>query len=60
MILLIQFRGGYTAGSKTGSGDPAGIIARSMTHGREGVIFVELNYRLGAMGWLAGPTFQAE
>lgn len=31
-----------------------------MTHGREGVIFVELNYRLGAMGWLAGPTFQAE
>lgn len=24
-----------------------------------GVIFVDLNYRLGALGWLAGPTLQA-
>lgn len=57
--LVDRYAGGYTAGSKAGSGDPAGILARSMTHGRDGVVFVALNYRLGAMGWLAGPTFQS-
>ncbi|OAP56007.1 hypothetical protein AYL99_10159 [Fonsecaea erecta] len=28
-------------------------------NGGEGIIFVAMNYRLGAMGWLAGPTLQA-
>ena len=31
-----------------------------MTHGRQGVIYVALNYRLGAFGWLAGPTVEAD
>lgn len=31
-----------------------------MTHGRNGVIYVALNYRLGAFGWLAGPTVGAD
>lgn len=46
--------GGFTYGSKTSSGDPAGIIARSMLHDSEGVIFISINYRLGLFGWLGG------
>lgn len=52
--------GGYTAGSKTGSGNPAGIILRSEDSGSEGVIFVALNYRLGAFGWLPGVDVEAD
>lgn len=44
------------AGSKVNSGDPAGLIRRS----NEGIVFVALNYRLGALGWISGPTFQAD
>ena len=57
-VLVWIYGGGYTEGSKDGSGDPAGLVARSRT-GSNGVVFVELNYRLGAFGWLSGPTFQA-
>ncbi len=53
------YGGGYTAGSKGGSGNPSGLIASSQAGGGEGIIFVALNYRLGAFGWLAGPTLQA-
>jgi len=59
-VLVWVYGGGYTAGSKSGSGNPAGLLERSMTHGRDGVIYVAMNYRLGALGWLAGPTFQEE
>ena len=41
------YGGGFTAGSKAGSGNPAGLIARSQDDGQEGVIYVALNYRLG-------------
>ena len=37
--------GGFMIGSKTFYGNPAGIIERSKTQGREGVIFVSINYR---------------
>ena len=57
-VLVWIYGGGYTEGSKDGSGDPAGLVARSRT-GSNGVVFVELNYRLGAFGWLSGPTLQA-
>ncbi|ROV89462.1 hypothetical protein VMCG_10229 [Cytospora schulzeri] len=46
--------GGFTYGSKTSTGDPAGIIARSMLDDSEGVIFISINYRLGLFGWLGG------
>ena len=52
-----MYGGGYTLGSKTGSGDPAGLVMRSKAAGRQGVIYVAMNYRLGAFGWLSGPTF---
>ncbi|KAI9666250.1 MAG: hypothetical protein M1821_004185 [Bathelium mastoideum] len=57
-VLVWIYGGGYTSGSKDGSGDPAGLVARSRT-GSNGVVFVELNYRLGAFGWLSGPSLQA-
>jgi carboxylesterase type B len=52
------YGGGYTGGYKN-SNNPSGIIRRSQNNGANGVIFVDLNYRLGALGWLAGPTLQA-
>jgi carboxylesterase type B len=52
------YGGGYTEGYKN-SYNPSGIIRRSQNNGTNGVIFVDLNYRLGALGWLAGPTLQA-
>ncbi|KAG9855447.1 carboxylesterase family protein-like protein, partial [Aureobasidium melanogenum] len=58
-VLVWIYGGGYLAGSKTGSGNPAGLLERSQVSGNSsGVIYVALNYRLGAMGWLSGPTFQ--
>ncbi|KAI5204271.1 carboxylesterase family protein-like protein [Aureobasidium subglaciale] len=57
-VLVWIYGGGYTAGSKTGSGSPAGLLERSQNDNSSGVIYVAMNYRLGAMGWLSGPTFQ--
>jgi len=53
-VLVWIYGGGYTAGEKSSS-SAAGLIRR----GNESVIYVSLNYRLGAFGWLSGPTFQA-
>lgn len=57
-VLVWIYGGGYTAGSKSDSGNPAGLLARSGGKSGAGVIYVSLNYRLGAFGWLSGPTFQ--
>ncbi|KAK5113500.1 hypothetical protein LTR62_003369 [Meristemomyces frigidus] len=58
-VLVWIYGGGYTAGSKSDSGNPAGLLARSENNNSTGVIYVSMNYRLGAFGWLSGPTFQA-
>ncbi|KIX97854.1 uncharacterized protein Z520_06632 [Fonsecaea multimorphosa CBS 102226] len=58
-VVVWIYGGGYTLGSKEGSGNPSGLIKASQANGGEGIIFVAMNYRLGAMGWLAGPTLQA-
>ncbi|EXJ69648.1 uncharacterized protein A1O5_06719 [Cladophialophora psammophila CBS 110553] len=51
--------GGYTLGSKTlYSPSAAGLIKASQSQGRKGIIWVAMNYRLGAFGFLSGPTFQ--
>ncbi|KAF2089604.1 alpha/beta-hydrolase [Saccharata proteae CBS 121410] len=57
-VMVWIYGGGYVEGSKTTNGDPAGLIHRSQDRGSEGIVYVALNYRLGAFGWLAGPTFQ--
>ncbi|KUI53127.1 Lipase 2 [Cytospora mali] len=53
-VLVWMHGGGFTYGSKTSTGDPAGIISRSMLNESEGVIFISINYRLGLFGWLGG------
>ena len=37
-------------------GLPAGLIANSQQRGREGIIYVAFNYRLGAFGFISGPA----
>ncbi|ETI26891.1 hypothetical protein G647_09990 [Cladophialophora carrionii CBS 160.54] len=58
-VVVWIYGGGYTGGSKGGSGNPSGLIASSQAGGGDGIIFVAMNYRLGAFGWLAGPSLQA-
>ena len=57
-VLVWIYGGGYTGGDKSNN-PAAGLIKASQANGTsDGVIFVALNYRLGAFGWLSGPTFQ--
>ena len=58
-VLVWIYGGGYTAGEKSAY-SAAGLIKASQANGTsDGLIFVSLNYRLGAFGWLAGPTLQS-
>ncbi|KAJ6187121.1 hypothetical protein N7519_002029 [Penicillium mononematosum] len=59
--VLVWIHGGsFIAGSKTSFGSSKGLIDRSQAGGSEGVVYVSLNYRLGAFGFLSGPSFEAE
>ncbi|MCJ1367175.1 hypothetical protein MMC16_006307 [Acarospora aff. strigata] len=59
-VLVWIHGGGYTIGSKSAGENPAGLIKASQVSGSPGVIYVSLNYRLGAFGWLSGPTLQSD
>ncbi|PIG80691.1 carboxylesterase [Aspergillus arachidicola] len=54
-VIVYFYGGGHALGNKGGV-DPSGLIQRSQQQGKDGVIHVALNYRLGAFGWLAGHT----
>ncbi|KAL3425899.1 acetylcholinesterase [Phlyctema vagabunda] len=57
--VLVWFHGGgYAIGSKYAQGSPVGLLDRSFEAG-EGAIWVGMNYRLGAFGFLQGDTIQA-
>ncbi|KAF3401976.1 Secreted lipase [Penicillium rolfsii] len=43
-----------------GAYDPSGLIATSGEDGSPGIIYVGVNYRLGAFGWLSGQKFRFE
>ncbi|KAI9682337.1 MAG: hypothetical protein M1817_000391 [Caeruleum heppii] len=58
-VLVWIHGGGYTAGHKQGSGNPVGLIGSSQDQNGPGVVYVSINYRLGAFGWLSGPTLQS-
>ncbi|TVY83713.1 Carboxylesterase patB [Lachnellula suecica] len=49
--------GGYTLGSKYAAGNPTGLLDQSLDAASGGQIWVGINYRLGAFGWLNGETF---
>ncbi|KAH4040339.1 carboxylic ester hydrolase [Parastagonospora nodorum] len=55
-VMVWLHGGGFGAGSKYDT-PAAGLISRSQIGDNEGVIYVTLNYRLGAFGWMSGPTF---
>jgi carboxylesterase type B len=59
-VMLWIHGGGFTAGSKDLYGIPAGILARSEQFDSRGVVFVAINYRLGAFGFSAGSTIQSD
>lgn len=52
-VLVWIYGGGYTGGEKANE-KPNGLLRRS----NNGIVYVALNYRLGALGWLSGATFQ--
>ena len=56
-VLVWIHGGGFTAGHKLSfkGGSPLGLLKSAGNN----VIFVSLNYRLGALGFLSGPTLQA-
>ncbi|MCJ1245940.1 hypothetical protein MMC30_003144 [Trapelia coarctata] len=47
--------GGFAVGWKSQSGGPGGLFERSRLDGSDEILYVAMNYRLGALGWLAGP-----
>lgn len=57
-VLVWIYGGGYTGGNK--NNNPAGLIAASGNSTNGDVIYVAMNYRLGALGFQAGPSFNAE
>lgn len=55
-VLVHIHGGGYVVGSKIYFSDPSYLLAKSS----DNMIVVGINYRLGALGWLAGPSFQKD
>ncbi|PYH82078.1 alpha/beta-hydrolase [Aspergillus uvarum CBS 121591] len=55
-VLVWIHGGGYAVGSKSGegSGSPVGLLRR----GDNEFVYVAINYRLGAFGWLSGSAVQ--
>ncbi|KAI8284668.1 Carboxylesterase [Colletotrichum sp. SAR11_57] len=59
-VLVWVHGGGYTTGSKDQFGGPDGLLAQATAFEPDGLVFVAINYRLGAFGWSAGPTVQSD
>ncbi|KAL9596055.1 MAG: hypothetical protein Q9179_004754 [Wetmoreana sp. 5 TL-2023] len=57
-VLVWIHGGGYTSGYKTQFQAEA-LLARSSSSKSTGVVFVQLNYRLGAFGFLSGQGIQS-
>ncbi|KAF1810853.1 acetylcholinesterase precursor [Eremomyces bilateralis CBS 781.70] len=56
-VLVWIYGGGYTVGEKSSFlGSPVGLLERA----ENDLVFVSMNYRVGAFGFLSGPTFQAD
>ena len=58
-VLVWIYGGGYTFGEKSAY-NAAGLIKASQAANSPGVVFVSFNYRLGAFGWISGPTLQSD
>ncbi|KAL7786970.1 alpha/beta-hydrolase [Trichoderma ceciliae] len=63
-VLVWVHGGGFVLGSKTGTPtpgyDPVGFFEHAAANSDQGLVFVALNYRLGAVGFLSGPEVQRD
>uniref|UniRef100_A0A8H7TW17 Carboxylic ester hydrolase n=1 Tax=Bionectria ochroleuca TaxID=29856 RepID=A0A8H7TW17_BIOOC len=63
-VLVFIHGGGGVFGSKDGSGptrfEPSGILAHAQSTFDQDFVFVTLNYRLGALGWLNSASILAD
>ncbi|CAJ0554867.1 Ff.00g133800.m01.CDS01 [Fusarium sp. VM40] len=63
-VLVFIHGGGGVFGSKDGSGptcfEPSGILAQARSAFNQDFVFVTLNYRLGAFGWLNSAQVLAD
>ena len=59
-VIVWLHGGGYTLGRKYAAGNPTGLLDQSLELESQRQIWVGINYRLGTMGWLNGPSFAAE
>ncbi|OPB45477.1 Dipeptidylpeptidase [Trichoderma guizhouense] len=57
-VLVWIYGGGYALGDKTMFGSPHELMAATQQGENQGAIWVAMNYRLGAFGFLSGPTLQ--
>lgn len=57
-VLVWIHGGGYVAGEKGAAGSPAGLIARSQDESTHGIVYVQIQYRLGAFGFLSGSVLE--
>ncbi|KAK9236409.1 Alpha/Beta hydrolase protein [Lipomyces kononenkoae] len=58
-VLVWIYGGGYVSGDKANE-NAKGLVERSLQNGQDGIVYVAINYRLGAFGWLAGPSLERE
>ncbi|KAL7920739.1 Alpha/Beta hydrolase protein [Trichoderma austrokoningii] len=58
VLVWIFVSGGFVFGDKTMFGSPNDLVAATHAKGSDGAIWVAMNYRLGAFGFLSGPTLQ--
>lgn len=56
-VLVWSYGGVFYSGSAESQGNPAGLVTRAMSTASPGLVYVSINYRLGAIGWLAGANF---
>ncbi|KAI8631788.1 carboxylesterase family protein [Xylariaceae sp. FL1651] len=63
-VLVYIFGGGYSGGSKSNfgyfDGSPAGLIDSSRVTSPDGLIYVAINYRLGALGFMFGSDYASQ
>ncbi|GME64871.1 carboxylesterase family protein [Neofusicoccum parvum] len=59
-VLVWIHGGGYALGSKTNEANPRGLLERSTNNDSDGFVYVAINYRLGAFGFLPLPLQQEE
>lgn len=56
--------GGFVLGSKTGTPspgyDPVGLFEHAAANSDQGLVFVALNYRLGAVGFMSGSEIEKD